>query len=229
MHDDAARPENSLAAFAHAVRRGIPFEFDVQLTADDVPIVLHDADTTRMTGGGGLVRELTRADVGRLRLGGTDERVPTLDDVLALVDGRVPMVVDVRRWTIGGPGTLERAIADRLRGYDPATVAQSFDPVAVRRMHSLMPDRAVGQASGSLPSAPPVLRFLGRMMLTNAVTRPDFVTFELAELPDRYASFWRTERRPLIGYTAHSAAEESRARELVDGFFFSGYLPAAYA
>lgn len=229
MYDDAGRPENSLAAFTFAAERGIPFEFDVQLTADGVPVVLHDADTTRMTGAGGPVRDLTKADVDGLRLAGTDERVPTLDDVLALVDGRVPMVVDVRRWTIGGPGRLEQVIADRLRDYDPATVAQSFDPVAVRRMRSLMPDRAIGQASGSLPSAAPILRVLGRMMLTNAVTRPDFVTFELAELPDRYASFWRTAQRPLIGYTAHSAAEELRARELVDGFFFSGYLPAVYA
>jgi len=230
MYDeDAARPENSLAAFAYAADRGIPFEFDVQLTADGVPIVLHDADTTRMTGAGGPVRGLAKADVDRLRLAGTDERVPTLDDVLALVDGRVPMVVDVRRWTIGGPGRLEQVVADRLHGYDPDTVAQSFDPIAVRRMRSLMPDRAIGQASGSLASATPILRLLGRMMLTNAVTRPDFVTFELAELPDRYASFWRTAQRPLIGYTAHSPAEELRARDLVDGFFFSGYLPAVYA
>jgi len=88
------------------------------------------------------------ADVGKLRLGATDERIPTLDEVLAAVDGRVPVVVDVRRWSIGGSSALERAVADRLRGYDPAAVAQSFDPIAVRRMRKLMPDRAIGQASG---------------------------------------------------------------------------------
>jgi hypothetical protein len=140
----------------------------------------------------------------------------------------VPVVVDVRRWSIGGSSALERAVTDRLRGYDPASVVQSFDPIAVRRMRTLMPDRAIGQASGSLASAGPVVGALGRTMVTNALTRPDFVTFELSLLPNRFATFWRTGNRPLIGYTTHSAADERRARELVDGFFFADYLPTAY-
>jgi glycerophosphoryl diester phosphodiesterase len=228
LHDHAGRPENSLAAFRHAVELGVPFEFDVQLTADGYPIVLHDADTTRMTGDGGPVRALTMAEIGKLRIADTDERIPTLDEVLAAVDGRVPVVVDVRRWHVDGSAALEHAVADRLRGYDPAAVVQSFDPIAVRRMRSLMADRAVGQASGSLASAGPIVGALGRTMATNAVTRPDFVTFELALLPNRFATFWRTAQRPLIGYTTHSDAEEQRARGLVDGFFFAGYLPAVY-
>lgn len=229
LHDDAAgRPENSLAAFTSAVRTGVPFEFDVQLTADGRPIVLHDADTTRMTGAGGPVRDLTLAQIGRLRLDDTDEPVPTLDDVLAAVDGRVPIVVDVRRWSLDSTGALEHAVADRLRGYDPAAVVQSFDPIAVRRMRTLMPERAVGQASGSLPSAGPIVGALGRTMATNAITHPDFLTFELDILPNRYASFWRSGTRPLIGYTTHSDHDERRARALVDGFFFADYLPAVY-
>lgn len=228
-HDAAAgRPENSLAAFRYAAESGVPFEFDVQLTADGHPIVLHDADTTRMTGDGGPVRDLTLAQLATLRLAGTDEPVPTLEDVLAAVNGRVPVVVDVRRWTLDSSAALEHAVADRLRGYDPAAVAQSFDPIAVRRMRSLMPGRAIGQASGSLPSAGPIVGALGRTMLTNALTRPDFVTFELPLLPNRYASFWRTHDRPLIGYTAHSDIEERRARTVADGFFFADYVPAAY-
>jgi hypothetical protein len=95
-------------------------------------------------------------------------------------------------------------------------------------MRRLMPDRAVGQASGSLAAAGPVVGALGRTMATNLLTRPDFVTFELSLLPNRFATFWRTADRPLIGYTAHSAVEEQRARALADGFFFAGYLPAAY-
>jgi glycerophosphoryl diester phosphodiesterase len=229
LFDDAAgRPENSPAAFKHAVATGSPFEFDVQLTADGHPVVLHDADTTRTTGAGGPVRELGLADVRALRLAGTDEPVPTMEDVLELVDGAVPVVVDVRRWQVGGSADLEEAVADRLRGYGPAAVVQSFDPLAVRRLRSRLPDRAVGQASGSLRSAGAVARVLGRTMVTNALTRPDFVTFELTLLPNRFASFWRTANRPLIGYTAHSDAEEERARGVADGFFFGGYLPRVY-
>lgn len=229
MPDDAAgRPENSLAAFRHTTSLGVPFEFDVQLTADGQPVVLHDIDTRRATGAGGPVAELTLADVRALRLSGTDERIPTMDEVLEVVDGTVPVVVDVRRWKVGGSAELETAVADRLRGYGPDAVVQSFDPLAVRRLHSRLPDRAVGQASGSLRSAGAVARLLGQMMVTNALTRPDFVTFELALLPNPYATFWRTAARPLIAYTAYSDDDEARARTVADGFFFNGYLPKVY-
>jgi glycerophosphoryl diester phosphodiesterase len=228
LHDEAAgRPENSLPAFEHAAAHGVPFEFDVQLTSDGHPVVLHDADVLGIAGTPGLVRDLDARAVSALRLA-TGLPVPTLDQVLELVDGRVPIVVDVRRWTFDRAATLERAVADRLRGYRGAAVTQSFDPFAVRRLGGLLPDRGVGQASGSLRAAGPVLAALGRSMLTNVATRPDFLTYELTELPARFVSFWRNANRPVLGYTAHDGAEEARAREVADGFFFSGYLPGVY-
>jgi glycerophosphoryl diester phosphodiesterase len=181
-----------------------------------------------MTGAGGPVGELTLAEVRALRLTGSDEPIPTMDEVLSVVDGAVPVVVDVRRWGFGGSAELETAVADRLRGYGADAVTQSFDPLAVRRLRSRLPDRAVGQASGTLRSAGPVARVLGQMMLTNALTRPDFVTFELALLPNRYASFWRTRDRPLIAYTAYSEADEERACAVADGVYFNGYVPKVY-
>ncbi|MEU6128986.1 glycerophosphodiester phosphodiesterase family protein [Saccharopolyspora sp. NPDC047091] len=230
LHDeDGAAPENSSAAFARAVAAGVPFEFDVQLTADGVPVVLHDADTARMTGRPGLVRELTWARLRRLRIAGSGEPVPRLDEVLAAVNGAVPLVIDVRRWGLDASAALERAVADRLRGYAGAAVVQSFDPLAVRRLRRLLPDRATGQASGSLPSAGPLKAALGRMMLTNAVVRPDFLTYELAALPDRFVTFWRGPRCPVLAYTAHSPAEAARAARLADGYFFAGFVPVSAA
>ncbi|OLF12425.1 hypothetical protein BLA60_09985 [Actinophytocola xinjiangensis] len=225
--DEQGRPENSLPAFEHAASRGVPFEFDVQLTSDGQPVVLHDADVAAITGTATGVHELDARAVGALRLPG-DQPVPTLDQVLELVDGRVPMVVDVRRWGLRHSPGLERAVADRLRGYRGEAVVQSFDPFALRRLRRLLPGLGVGQASGSLRSVSPVVRAVGRTMVTNAFTRPDFLTYELTELPDRFVSFWRNGKRPVIAYTAHSPAEEATARRLADGFFFSGYLPEVY-
>ncbi|WP_460396835.1 glycerophosphodiester phosphodiesterase family protein [Actinophytocola sediminis] len=228
LYDEAAgRPENSLAAFAHAVSVDVPFEFDVQLTSDGQPVVLHDADVAAITGHAGGVHELDARAVRTLRLPG-DQRVPTLEQVLELVDGRVPMVVDVRRWGLRHSPGLERAVADRLRGYRGTAVVQSFDPFALRRLRRMLPGLGVGQASGSLRSAPPVVRAIGRTMVTNAFTRPDFLTYELAELPNRFVSWWRADNRPVIAYTTYSGAEEATARRLADGFFFAGYLPAVY-
>lgn len=224
LYDEAeGRPENSMAAFEHAVSQGVPFEFDVQLTSDGHPVVLHDAAIP----GTAAVRDLDARAVSRLRLS-ADQSVPTLDQVLSAVDGRVPIVVDVRRWTLGHSPGLEQTVADRLAGYRGPAVTQSFDPFAVRKLRGLLPDLAVGQASGSLMSVGRTLRAVGRSMVTNALTRPDFLTYELTELPDPFVSFWRNEKRPVIAYTAHSVAEETMARDLADGFFFSGYLPTVY-
>jgi glycerophosphoryl diester phosphodiesterase len=225
----AGRPENSLAAFRHAASLGVPFEFDVQLTADGVPVVVHDRDLARMTGWGGTARELDDARLRTLRLGSSDEPIPTLEQVLADIDGRVPIIVDVRRWgsSLRGDG-LEQAVARLLRDYPHPAALQSFDPLAVLRLRRLVQDRPVGQVSGELRSVGPVLRALGRLMATNVLTHPDFITYDLARLPSAAVDFWRRAGRPLLAYTAHSPIDERQAAAVADNFFFSGYLPAMY-
>ncbi|MEU3271469.1 glycerophosphodiester phosphodiesterase family protein [Saccharomonospora sp. NPDC006951] len=227
-YNDDERPENSLPAFRRAVELGAPFEFDVQLTSDDEPIVVHDRDFARVAGTRGEpVAELDLAAVRTLRIGSAGLPVPTLDDVLSLVDGAVPLLLDLRRWKAGN-AKLEHAVADRLRGYRGDAAVQSFDPIAVRRLRGLTPQVPVGQASGSLQSAGKFVGALGRMMLSNAITRPDFINYELAALPSRPVSFWRNRGIPVIAYTAHSPEEELLARKLADNFLFSGYLPERY-
>jgi glycerophosphoryl diester phosphodiesterase len=197
LYDGQDRPENSLAAFQHAVEKGVPFEFDVQLSPEGELVVAHD------------------------RIG---PGAPSLDDVLELVNGAVPVVVDVRRWGLQLDSRLERGVAGRIRLYRGEAAVQSFDPLAVFRLRRLLPDRPVGQISGALHSAGPIMRALGRTMATNAVTRPDFLVYELTELPSRFVSFWRSRGLPLLAFTVRSPEEERRARAVADNFFFSGYL-----
>src|SRR6266481_2327046 len=118
LYDESkGAPENSLAAFRRAVTQGIPFEFDVQYSADGCPIVWHDTTVELPNGVHSRVGELRSCDLTKLRLGDTDETVPTLVQVLELVDGKVPIVVDVRRWGFDRHGAFERAIASQLRTY----------------------------------------------------------------------------------------------------------------
>jgi glycerophosphoryl diester phosphodiesterase len=211
------------------VDAGVPFEFDVQTSQDGQPFVLHDRDLNRVVGRPTPpIAEMGAAQVRECRVAATGLPLPTLDEVLELVDGRVPLVVDVRRWGFSANSDFERAVADRLRSYTGDAVLQSFDPFAVFRLRHLLPDRAVGQVSGSLPSAGPMKRALGRLMLTNAVVRPDYLAFELAELPSRAVSLWRSPARPLIAYTVLFPEGEAQAATVADNFFFSGYLPRIY-
>jgi glycerophosphoryl diester phosphodiesterase len=111
----AGAPENSLAAFERACRAGFPIELDVRRTADGHAAVIHDEDLLRLTGQPGTVAATPAGRLGSLRLLGTAERVPLLEEVLRLVAGRVPVLVEVKNE--GLPGRLEARVLEVLAGY----------------------------------------------------------------------------------------------------------------
>ena len=93
LHDNNSdAPENSMPAFRKAVEKGYGIELDVQLTADSVPVIFHDLDLERACGVPGLVREHTFEELQKLRLFGSEERIPALKDFLEMVKGRVPLI-----------------------------------------------------------------------------------------------------------------------------------------
>jgi glycerophosphoryl diester phosphodiesterase len=230
FYDDAlAAPGNSLAAFRRAVDHGIPFEFDVQVAGDGELVVVHDRTVTLPEGTTAVVRETSSEILRRVRLGATEEQLPTLVQVLEVVAGRVPVVVDVRRWGLEWDDRLEHQVAGLLSDYPGPAAVQSFDPLAVLRLRRLVTHRPVGQASGELRSRGPVLAALGRTMMTNALTRPDFVSYEVTLLPSRWATFWRRRGMPVIAFPVNTPLDADRARRLADNFFFAGFVPPEYA
>lgn len=228
LYSGADCPENSLGAFQRAVSHGIPFEFDVQLTADGHLAVVHDADLERLTGQCVRVGDLDKAELQKLRVGPSGARIPTLPEVLEVVNGRVPFVIDVRRWKAALSPALERAVAAHVRGYAGPFAVQSFDPLAVLRLRTLIRHRPVGQVSGSLSSAGPVTAALGKTMITNVATWPTFISYELGALPSPFVRAWRRLGLPVLAWTVYSEAEEARAVDFADNFFFAGYRPRAY-
>ncbi|MGW1677698.1 glycerophosphodiester phosphodiesterase family protein [Saccharopolyspora sp. NPDC002376] len=228
LHDDACgRPENSLPAFRFAADRDIPFELDVQLTSDGVPVVVHDGTVVDSDGSRFAVAEQPWSRLRKLRTGTAGEPIPQLFEALEAVDGRVPIVLDVRRWTLDTSRRLEKTVVGALRGYRGPVALQSFDPLAVWNLRRLTTDRPIGQISGLLHSRSPIVSAIGRTMLTNFATSPDFITYELAALPSRFAEFWRARKIPLIAFTVTSAADAQRAAGVADNFFFSGFAPPA--
>ena len=88
--------ENAMAAFRAAVAVGHGIELDVQPARDGTPLVFHDHDLARLTGAGGMISALSVAEAGARRLLGTDEGIPTLDSVLDMVAGRVPVLIEIK-------------------------------------------------------------------------------------------------------------------------------------
>lgn len=222
---DATRPENSLAAFEAAAAAGHPIELDVHLTADGEAVVFHDDTLVRMTGRPGTVAALTLAELGALRLRGTNELIPSLAQVMQRVAHRVPVLVELK--SSGRVGPLERAVAHVLARFPGEHAVQSFDPWSMLWMRRHAPHLPRGMLSGDMRSEGlPLHEALAveHLLLAPAVL-PDFIGYELRALPHWAPSMWRRLGRPLLAWTIRDDAALRRARGLVDNVIFEGVTP----
>lgn len=175
---DATLPENSLSAFSAAVAQGYGIELDVQISADGEVMVFHDESLLRMTGRNASLYALTKAELDTLRLGESDEHIPTLREVLALVDGRVPLLVEIKSdHALTEVCQKTAAILDEYTG---PFMVESFHPLALRWFRKNRPDVVRGQLSARLfvkgkrtPSM-----FVVQNLLLNFLGRPDFIAFD---------------------------------------------------
>ena len=227
LHDAAAGvPENSLAAFEAAAVRGYPIELDTWLSRDHVPMVFHDETLDRMTGEAGRLRDRTAGELAELRLAGTDERIPTLADALATVARRVPVFVElkVHRGRLEG---LEPRVWDVLARYGGPVAVLSFHPLALAWYRRHAPRVPRGQSSSDFADVsmrPRVKRLLSTLRL-NRVSRPHFISYDLAALPSPAAERARASGLPLVTWTVRTPAERERAESLADNYMFEGIAP----
>jgi glycerophosphoryl diester phosphodiesterase len=152
----AERPENTLASFERAIETGADaVEFDVRITADGHAVVLHDPDVARTTDGAGLVSDLTLEEVRALRVGGSDERVPTLEEALRRCSGRIAVDVEIKNLP-GEPGfepDRERAVdalfdALEAEAFEGPVLVSSFNPASIAHARREQPDVPTGLLTG---------------------------------------------------------------------------------
>jgi len=206
-------PENSMAAFAAACDAGYGIELDVQLSRDGEVMVFHDDTLTRMTGRDARLASLTAAELAGLRLGGTDAGIPRFSEVLALVRGRVPILVELKGESLDT--SLCEKTAALLRDYAGAYCFESFNPLLVGGMKKYLPEARRGilytnvcKAKGKVSA----LNMLLTAMALNIAAKPDFVAYDKAErgaFAVRIAAgFFGAER---FVWTMHGDAERADA------------------
>ena len=172
--------ENGLEAFERACRVKLGIEFDVRFTRDGEVVVFHDDELERMFGSPGRVDELTLAELGAIPLpdGGF---VPTLDEVLSLVDGRVPLLIEIKNCR--RIARLCAAVREKLRNYSGAYAVESFNPLALRwfrrRAREVLRGQLVAHQEEYMGVTGAVAAFLLSSLLTNCLSRPDFVAYDL--------------------------------------------------
>src|SRR6218665_1134657 len=220
-------PENSLSAFAAAIACGLGIECDVQRSRDGQAVVFHDWDLDRLTAETGPVDRHSTAQLSAIALAGGEDRIPTLGQVLGQVDGKVPLLIEVKSARDRRVAALCLAVRRALEGYRGVHAVMSFDP-RVSRWFALHSQGTVRGLVITEENAKTLRDQVSRhLALWHA--RPDFLAYDVRDLPSRFAAGQRARGLPIAGWTVRSAELRERAAlhadaPIAEGAGLSGLL-----
>ena len=235
LHDVThGRPENSLASIRSAITAGYGIEIDLQLSKDGQAMVFHDYDLQRLCGVTGAVGQRTADELARLPLTGGDEGIPTLHQVLDLVAGQVPLLIEIKDQDLRlGPniGRLEQAAAKALAGYSGPVALMSFNPHSVSELARLCPAIPRGLTTCNFVKADwPLVPDQRRDELARIpdfdTTGSCFISHQQDELDTPRVAELKSSGVPVLCWTIRTPEEEASARKIADNITFEGYLPA---
>ena len=216
-HGGDRGPENTLGAFEAAAAAGFAIECDVHPTRDGEVAVFHDDALDRLTSESGPVRERTMAELALLTVLGSGERVPSLRETLALVAGRVPVVIELKGFGPRQEGFVANVARD-LHDYRGRAALMSFDRSLVARFR----DEAPGWPGGLTAEGTGNAVLDNHRIVADAV---DFVSYAVNDLPNPFVEAFRASGRPVVTWTVRTPEQVARTRAHADQMTFEGFDP----
>ena len=224
------RPENSYSAFRAAISAGYGIELDVQMSRDGQAMVFHDEALDRLTEITGLVKDRSAAELAQIKLRDCDDGIPTLPEVLDLIAGQVPVLIEIKdqTGTMGQTdGRLEQATADALAPYLGPAAVMSFNPHAIAHMARLAPQIARGLTTSAYGAdwrpLDPVICDRLRDIPDYDLTFSSFISHEASDLSRPRVADLKANGAAILCWTIHSAAAEAKARAIANNITFEGY------
>ncbi len=221
--------ENTLGACRAATEAGYANEVDIQLTADNEVVVFHDDTLGRLTDAAGPLAARTLAELKQIAIHGSNERIPTLQELLDTVAGRTPLVIELKsNWD--GSDRLAARTAEILRGYEGPAAVMSFDPQVVMALRKHAPDLTRGIVAERYYDDPEwaplgaARKFQFGNLLHIHRTRPHFVAYSVRDLPALAPQAARyILGMKLLTWTVRTDAERAKARRWADQMIFEGF------
>lgn len=235
LHDKAAgRIENTLSAFDAAARHGFPMEMDVHLSADGVVYVFHDDVLDRLTTGAGPVAGKTMAELKALPMRGTEDRIPTLREVLDLVAGRTGLVIEIKSYFAERQRDLVEATAKELATYGGPVVVESFDPRQIQDLAEVAPELPRGIVADDASHAESYNHYshLSRDELADlshySWSKFQFVSYWVKLIGNDVSRHVRDELRlPVTAWTIRTPDDHKAAVDFGAQLVFEGFDPDA--
>lgn len=221
--------ENSLTAFMRAANAGYGIELDVRLCKSGELVVCHDESILRVTGVDKRVVDLTLNELSRYKLSGTEDTVPAFREVLRLIDGRVPLLVEIKS-SLEDTGVAERFL-EEIADYSGEYIVESFNPKVLRTVRRARPDIPLGILSLQYTKEEKFkgkpIYFLGEKLKLNFFARPDFIAYDHTGYGVRALRLLRKIFKvPTFAWTVKSQEEERLARAHgFDTVIFEQYIP----
>ncbi len=223
--------ENSITAFERAVERGFGIELDVRLTKDNVAVVFHDDTLERVTNGKGRVKDFMFSELRELSLEGTADTIPTFEEVLSLIDGKIPLLVELKE--DGMDSSVATAAVNILKKYNGPYIIESFNPLVLGKVKKEMPEIPRGFLADKLTANEKYRSVKYRVVQSfalNVIARPAFIAMN-HERPKMFPLPFirKVFGIPTLAWTIRSEEEELKAYEnRFSGVIFENYIPNSH-
>lgn len=224
-HNLTDSPENSLKAFQNAIDKNYAIELDVHIISDGTIIVFHDNNLKRMANTDGYVENLKLEDLSTINLLNTDEKIPTLQEALTLINGKTPVLIEIKNY--GKIGELEQKVIDILKKYKGEFAVQSFNPYSLEYFKKHAPHILRGQLSSFFKNNNQLSffkkAFLKRMYFNKKISKPHFISYQAENLPNRFVS--KFSNLPVLAWTIKTQQQYEKIIKYSDNIIFEGFEP----
>ena len=216
IYDNKEVPENSMKAFEKAMLKGYAIELDIQMTKDGYLVVFHDSTLKRVCGVKDEITALTLNEVKQARLCGTDSKIPTFEDVLMLVSGRVPLMIEIKS-TDAYEDLMPKLMA-LLERYEGEFIIESFDPRIVYWLKKNHPSVIRGQLSSKniREVKNRIMKIILGQMMFNPFTKPHFISYLYTEVTPKFYKKQHKKGREVAVWTVKSKEEYEKIKDYID-------------
>lgn len=209
-------PENSIPSFQKAIEEGYPIELDVHLLEDGKIVVFHDDDLNRMTGVKKKIKDCIYDEIKDLKLDKTNYTIPLFSEVLDLVDGRVPILIELK--SDRKVGETEKELVKLLENYKGKYAVQSFSPLSIYWFKKNYPEIVRGQLAANFSNDRMfcLKKFILKNLYLNFLTNSDFISYSISSFPNKRVEDFRNKGKLVLGWTVRKKEDLEKSKKYCD-------------